>query len=103
LHFVFLEILRPSADLGLGLGLGLGDPRVTPGSRKDHPGVTQGRPKRQLGEVSLFATKIRNGGVGSSMIAIIAEIAKLKTKPFNQKGHEGTQSEADESESVISG
>jgi hypothetical protein len=48
-----------------------------------------------LGEVSLFGTKIKNGGVGSSMIAIIAEIAKLKTKPFNEKGHEGTQSEAD--------
>jgi hypothetical protein len=48
-----------------------------------------------LVEASFFATKMKNDGVGSSMIAIIAEIAKIENKPFNHKGHKGTQSESD--------
>jgi hypothetical protein len=48
LRFVFLGILRRSADRGLGLGLGLGDPRVTQASRKGRPSVTQGSIARTL-------------------------------------------------------
>src|ERR1700731_3199051 len=68
LRFVFLRSLRPSADLGLGL---------------DWAWVTEASRMGRLVEASLFATKTRNDGVGSSMIAIIAEIAKIaKPKPF---------------------
>ena len=72
---------------GIGSGLGLGDPRVT-------PGVTQASRMGRLVEASLFATKTRNDGVGSSMIAIIAEIAKIENQNLlSHKGLEGTQSE----------
>jgi hypothetical protein len=65
LRFVFLVILRPSAD-ALGLGLGLGGPSVALGWPKGHPRATQGRPKHRLQETCLFATKDKKmaGGGG---------------------------------------
>jgi hypothetical protein len=45
-------------------GLGLGHPRVTLGSRKDHPSVTQGPRLGRFEEVPLFAMKVEKGRVG---------------------------------------
>jgi hypothetical protein len=54
LRFVFLGILRPSA---YALGLGLGGPWAAQAS-------PQGRRKRRVGEMSLFATKTRKWRAG---------------------------------------
>jgi len=58
----------------MALGLGLGDPRVTLGSPKRHPSVTQG----SNGGSDLFATedeKRPGGGVGNRVIVRSGEPA----------------------------
>src|SRR5215831_3000251 len=63
----------------LGLGLGLGDPRVTPGSRLEHPSVTHGTRLGRLAVRALFSTKAWKSRVGDVGFANLGPSFAAKT------------------------
>jgi hypothetical protein len=100
LRFVFLVILRPSAD-ALGLGLGLGGPSVAQGPPKGHPREAQAS---IAGNVFVCNERQENGGRGwlsglksagrglkrLPKLSKSPELPQLKTDPLNPQ-RTGTQ------------